>query len=130
MRIGGMWRFAVLASLALLVSGQLCMITTCVPRLAQLRTAEHACCSGPAGADAPAAPVHAGAMPCDQLSSLADAPSLDAPSPVPVAVFDSEAFAALEAPAPATAAVRTCDTGPPPGRTGSAPAGLRAPPIA
>ena len=130
MRIGGMWRFAVLASLALLVSGQLCMITTCVPRLAQLRTAEHACCSTPVGADGPVAPARAGAMPCDQLSSLADAPSLDAPSPIPVAMLTNEAPAVLEAPAPAEAAARACDTGPPPGRTGPAPAGLRAPPIA
>ena len=130
MRTGGMWRLAVLASLALLVSGQLCMLTTCVPRLAQLRTAEHSCCSVPVGADGPAAPVRSGAMPCDQQSSLADAPTLETPSPVPVAVLSSEVLAVLAAPAPAEAAARECDTGPPPGRTGPAPAGLRAPPIA
>jgi hypothetical protein len=130
MRIGGMWRLAVLASLALHVSGQLCMITTCVPRLAQLRTAEHACCSTPAAAEGPAAPMPAGAMPCDQQSSLADSPSLDAPQPLPAAVLETSEPAVLEAPAPALAAARACDAGPPPGRTGPAPAGLRAPPIA
>jgi len=130
MRIGGMWRLAVLASLALLVSGQLCMLTTCVPRLTHLRTAAHGCCSTPARAGAPAAPAPAGAMPCDQLVSLADTPTLDAPLPVLAAAFEAVELVVLEAPAPAIAAARECDTGPPPGRTGPAPTGLRAPPIA
>lgn len=37
MRIGKPWWLAVLASLVLLMSGQLCMLTTCLPRLTQLR---------------------------------------------------------------------------------------------
>ena len=129
MRIGGMWRFAVLASLALLASGQLCMLTTCVPRLTHLRTAAHGCCSTPARADAPAAPAPAGAMPCDQHLSLAGAPTFDAPLPVLAVVFETAERELLEVPAPALAAARECDTGPPPGRTGPAPTGLRAPPI-
>lgn len=129
MRIGGMWRLAVLASLALLVSGQLCMLTTCVPRLAHLRTAAHGCCSSPPRGDAPAAPAPAGAMPCDQQLSLAGAPTLDAPLPVLMA-FEVVELVVLEAPAPAVAAGNECDTGPLPGRSGSIPTGLRAPPIA
>lgn len=35
MRVGTAWRLTVLASLALLLSGQLCMLTTCLPRLIQ-----------------------------------------------------------------------------------------------
>jgi hypothetical protein len=130
MRIGGMWRFAVLSSLALLASGQLCMLTTCVPRLSHLRTTAHGCCSTPARDGVPAAPATAGAMPCDQVLSLADAPTLDAPLPARVATFAATELVVSEALAPAVAAARECDTGPPPGRTGPAPTGLRAPPIA
>ena len=130
MRIGGLWRLAVLASLALLMSGQICMLTTCVPRLAHLGTSSHGCCSTPRPADAPDAPAPAGAMPCDQLLSLAGAPTLDAPLLVTVAAFDAAELIVLEAPVPAVVAAHECDTGPWPGRTGPAPTGLRAPPIA
>src|SRR5262245_19755302 len=68
MRVGTLWRVAVLASLALLVSSQLCMLTTCVPRLTSSRSASaHACCrAAPTGAQGPVrAPMVPGAMPCD-----------------------------------------------------------------
>jgi hypothetical protein len=138
MRFGAPRHLAVLASLSLLVSGQLCMLTTCVPRLREAGAASvHACCrtdptQGAAASSEPARPsAPRGSMPCDQFSSFADAPTLPAPEPLAcVPAGDLET-----APAPATPPVlermvREHDAGPLPGRDGPATAGLRAPPLA
>ena len=135
MRFGTLWRVAVLASLALLVSDQLCMLTTCVPRLTPLHAAAHACCRAlPIGGAAPGdakSPVAPRAMPCGLAMHTADAPALSLPlaSVAPVSLFST--FAALLAP-PARVSVPRApiDTGPPVDRFRSAPAGLRAPPRA
>ena len=138
-RVGTLWRVAVLASLALLVSGQLCMLTTCVPRLTSLpRSAAHACCRAlpTGGAPGPAqAPVVPGAMPCDQFMHLAGAPTLSqplacvTPAPLPFAAF-AAASALLAPPARVSVPRVPIDTGPPVDRLRSAPADLRAPPQA
>ena len=132
MRLGHAWRAAVLASLALLVSGQLCMITTCVPRLVRVAKgshAAHACCGGESRAAAPGTPLPAGhAMPCDQQISTVVAPSLDhAPAAMLVSVLPFVETPA-DAPAPVLAFIEADDTGPPNTRTLPATAGLRAPP--
>ena len=129
MRFGTLWRVAVLASLALLVSGQLCMLTTCVPRLIHTRVAAHACCRAlpPRGAaKAPAAPSD---MPCGLAMHLAGAPVLSSPEIAQTSPFPM--FAALLAPPARVNAPRApIDTGPPVDRQRSAPASLRAPPQA
>ena len=141
MRVGTLWRVAVLASLALLVSGQLCMLTTCVPRLtsshgaAPSRSAAHACCRAlpTGGAPGPAkAPAVPGAMPCDQVMHVADAPTLSQPlACVTAAPLLFAASAALLAPPARVDMPRApIDTGPAVDRFRSAPAGLRAPPQA
>jgi len=131
MKVGTLWRVAVLASLALLVSGQLCMLTTCVPRLTPHHAAAHACCralptsrAGSGGAQSP------GAMPCGLAMHTVSAPALALPSAsvAPVSLFPT--FAALLAPPTRVSVPRAIDTGPPVDRFGSAPAGLRAPPQA
>jgi hypothetical protein len=133
MRSGTIWGGAVLASLALLVSGQLCMVTTCVPRL-QRPTAHAAstCChAAPSGeANAPA-PMPSTAMPCGQALQLASAPMLDAPLPAATThataheiAVEPEVLEAIE-----VAPVER-DTGPGPGVHSPAPTGLRAPPRA
>jgi len=135
MRVGTLWRVAVLASLALLVSGQLCMLTTCVPRLATAHAATHACCralpAGGAASGGARSPVAPRAMPCGLALHTVSAPVLSLPwaSVAPVSLFST--FAALLAP-PARVSVPRApiDTGPPVDRFGSAPAGLRAPPQA
>lgn len=132
MRLGHAWRAAVLASLALLVSGQLCMITTCVPRLVRVAEgahAAHACCGSEGRAATPSAPMPAGhAMPCDQQIPTVDAPSLDhVPASIPVAVLPFVVTPA-DAPAPVHAFLEVDDVGPPHERTLPATAGLRAPP--
>ena len=135
MRVGTLWRVAVLASLAFLVSGQLCMLTTCVPRLTPRHAAAHACCralpadgtaSGPAKA-----PVTPGAMPCDLSMHTADAPALSLPlaSVAPASLLVAPA-ALLAPPARVSVPRAPIDTGPPVDRQRSAPAGLRAPPQA
>jgi len=139
MRFGVHMRLAALASLALFLSGQLCMLTTCVPRLRDLAAGSaHACCHALPGEHAPSGPdrgpapsgAPAGAMPCDQASSLADAPTLAAPQPLAVA----PAWVPLNEPTrillPVALELRERDTGPVPGRHSPAPSGLRAPPIA
>jgi hypothetical protein len=135
MRVGTLWRVAVLASLALLVSGQLCMLTTCVPRLTSSHAAAHACCralpAGGATGPARAADVPR-AMPCSLAMHTAGAPALSLPlasvGPVPL---HFAAFAALLAPPPRVHVPRApIDTGPPVDRHRSAPADLRAPPQA
>lgn len=133
MRSGTLWGSAVLASLALLVSGQLCMVTTCVPRLQRLNaeTAAACCHALPSGAaDAPA-PMPSGAMPCAQSMQSAAAPTLDAPAPVVAqcAILSSIALASELADAVEPAPIER-DTGPQPGVHSPAPAGLRAPPRA
>ena len=140
MRVGTLWRVAVLASLALLVSGQLCMLTTCVPRLtsshgAPSRSAAHACCRAlpTGGAPGPAkAPAVPGAMPCDQVMHVADAPTLSQPlacvTPAPLLFAASAAL--LAPPARVDMPRAPIDTGPAVDRFRSAPAGLRAPPQA
>ena len=135
MRVGTLWRVAVLASLALLVSGQLCMLTTCVPRLTSLhRSAAHACCRAlpTGGAPGPArAPVVPGAMPCDQVMHLAGAPTLSQPlACVAPATFLMVSAALLAPPARVSVPRVPIDTGPPVDRLRSAPADLRAPPQA
>src|SRR5689334_6939027 len=76
MRFGTLWRVAVLASLALLVSGQLCMLTTCVPRLAPRHAAAHACCRALPTGGAAKSPESPEAMPCSMALHVADAPVL------------------------------------------------------
>jgi len=130
MALGTLRRLAVLASLSLLVSGQLCMLTACVPRLREAgASAAHACCRTDPAQRTPEAPVPRGAMPCEQPSHVADAPTLTAPEPLAAAPM----LAVEPAPAPAPAPVReelgpAPDAGPLPGRDGPATAGLRAPP--
>jgi hypothetical protein len=132
MRSGTLWGSAVLASLALLMSGLLCMVTTCVPRLQRLNaeTAATCCHALPSDeADAPA-PMPSGAMPCAQSMQLAAAPTLDAPAPaVLCAVLSSVVLASAPADAIEPAPIER-DTGPTPGVHSPAPAGLRAPPRA
>lgn len=134
MRSGTAWRIAVLASLALLVSGQLCMLTTCLPRLHSSRNmaAAHACCRGPAaGRSAPQAPVSATEMPCSVSLTSVSAPVLDGamPSMVPAALLVA-ATVQLAPPTGLSVPAFATDTGPPPEHTQPATAGLRAPPIA
>lgn len=134
MRFGTPWRIAVLASLALLSSGQLCMLTTCLPRLRQERAATHACCRAtpaPAvphgGSPAPAT----GAMPCDEQAQATNAPTLSPALPLAIpAVLDAADLATLAPPAAIALPVAAADTGPPAERFSPAPAGLRAPPVA
>jgi hypothetical protein len=130
-----MWRFAVLAAAALLVSGQLCMLTTCVPRLqrSSSNSTAHECCHAVPSSHAPAqdAPTPAGAMPCDESLNLAAGPTLDTPALAvsPLAVAATIATPRVDlAPIAFTPIER--DTGPSPGRPTSAPTGLRAPPRA
>jgi len=136
MRVGTLWRVAVLASLALLVSGQLCMLTTCVPRLTPSHSAAHACCRALPEAGATSAPTRApvpsAAMPCSQVMHTADAPLLSLPnaSVGPVPLHFTAAAALLAPPARVHVPRAPIDTGPPVDRHRSAPAGLRAPPRA
>ena len=132
MRFGRLWQASVLASLALLVSGQLCMITTCVPRLTARHVALHACCRALPMGGAAKAPEPTRGMPCGMALHMTSAPALSSPlaSVVPSSLF-SAAFAALLAPPARVDAPRApIDTGPPVDRQRSAPAGLRAPPQA
>src|SRR5258706_10758021 len=82
MRSGTLWQSAVLASLALLMSGQLCMVTTCVPRLRHLHAgSQHACCRATPESSAPAKSQRAsGSMPCDVMLHVASTPSLESAS--------------------------------------------------
>lgn len=132
MRIGPLWRSAVLASLALLASGQLCMLTTCVPRLTPHHAPVHACCHALPSQQSPApAPASSAGMPCSLAMHSAAAPTLESPpaSIVPAALL--EASASLLAPPVRGSAPRApLDTGPAPDRYRSAPADLRAPPQA
>jgi hypothetical protein len=132
MRFGTLWRLAVLASLALLVSGQLCMITTCVPRLHHVRAATHACCRATPAPSAPANSQHStGTMPCDVVLHSASAPVLDASAESVGFALQATAPAVMLAP-PAHVPAPFADTGssPPPERFPPAPAGPRAPPQA
>ena len=132
MRSGRLWQCAVLASLALLMSGQLCMLTTCVPRLQHMHSAAHACCRA---TPAPASPTRSapapGAMPCDVQLQVATAPVLAAASPLalPATLFVAAAIS-LAPPARVAAPFARTDTGPPLERLSPAPAGVRAPPQA
>jgi len=131
MRFGTPWRLAVLASVALLASGQLCMLTTCVPRLTRADAeTSHACCAGAPTPEAPL-PMPSGAMPCGQLVSLTDAPTLDHPSPIvmviALATHEHDRIVPRE---DAAVAQIERDTGPAPGVHPTAPTGLRAPPRA
>lgn len=131
MRFGRLWHAAVLASLALLVSGQLCMITTCVPRLTARHVALHACCRALPTGGAAKAPEPPREMPCGMALHTTSAPALSSPPASVVPSLFSAAFAALLAP-PARVDVPRApiDTGPPVDRQRSAPADLRAPPQA
>ena len=135
MRFGRLWRVAVLASLALLVSGQLCMLTTCVPRLGPRHAVAHACCRvlpmGRAASGSAKTPAATGAMPCDQAMHTAGGPALSLPlaSVPPISLLVTSA-ALLLPPARVSAPRAPTDTGPSLGRQRSAPAGLRAPPQA
>ena len=132
MRFGTLWRVAVLASLALLVSGQLCMLTTCVPRLTSFHTsAAHACCRALPTGGAAKSPESPEAMPCSMALHVADAPVLSLPLACVAPAFLLSTFAAQLAPPARVDAPRApIDTGPPVDRQRSAPAGLRAPPEA
>src|SRR5262249_25654186 len=125
-------RSAVLASLALLASGQLCMLTTCVPRLTPHHAPPHACCRAfPAGRAPAPSPGSAVAMPCELAMHAAAAPALSLPlaSAAPAALIEPPA-SLLAAPARGPSPRAPVDTGPLPGRHSPAPAGLRAPPEA
>ncbi|HEY6196507.1 MAG TPA: hypothetical protein VI504_15865, partial [Candidatus Eisenbacteria bacterium] len=99
MRSGTTWRSAVLASLALLMSGQLCMLTTCVPRLGHARVTTHACCRALPASPMPVPASHVpGAMPCDIVLHAASAPLL--PPATPSAIPTALALAATSALAP------------------------------
>jgi hypothetical protein len=126
-----MWSSAVLASLALLLSSQLCMLTTCVPRLRAARPQAHACCHAAPGSESPAPSTPTGAMPCDQSVNLAAAPTLDAPAPLatPVALVAEILLAPATLDVVAFVAPER-DTGPTAGVHAPAPTGLRAPPRA
>lgn len=133
MRVGTAWRLTVLASLALLLSGQLCMLTTCLPRLTHHRaSAAHACCrvGGPDATSAAGAalPEPAGAMPCNMALTSVTAPELSvlAPATLPLALLAAAVL--LLPPASVSMPVAAADTGPPLDRLSPAPAGLRAPP--
>ena len=136
MRIGTLWRMSVLASLALLVSGQLCMLTTCVPRLTPPHAARHACCRVvPLDRSHDRSVPSSGAMPCDQAMHATAAPVLALPLACsgfgtagggPVATIAASALVARPLVEGAPRAL--ADTGPPLGRLKPAPAGLRAPP--
>jgi hypothetical protein len=133
MRSGTLWQSAVLASLALLTSGQLCMLTTCVPRLHNAdASAQHACCRATPERSAPAKSQHApGTMPCDVMLHAATAPILDSASPLTMpAALLAAAASTLAPPAHVTAPFAETDTGPPLARLSPAPAGVRAPPQA
>lgn len=128
MRLGHAWRAAVLASLALLLSGQLCMLTTCVPRLGRTARGAHACCEASGRATPPAAPAPAThGMPCNQQLLTADAPVFGVDGSALVVVLPFVA-AAVASPAIVTLPIAHDDTGPPVSRTLPATAGLRAPP--
>ena len=131
MRSGTLWQSAVLASLALLMSGQLCMVTTCVPRLhRQHGVATHACCRATSSApDRSSQPP--GSMPCDMMLHAASAPDLAAATPLSLpAALVVAAAATLAPPAPVPVPFAETGTGPPLERLSPAPAGLRAPPQA
>ena len=137
MRFGTPWRLAVFASLVLLMSGQLCMVTTCVPRLHRLRgatssMASHACCRTTPVSSSPARSSRTpGAMPCDVVLNAAVAPELAAaPLTTLPATLVVAAAAPLAPPAHAADPFAEADTGPPHERHTPAPAGLRAPPQA
>jgi hypothetical protein len=130
MRFGTLWRVAVLASLALLVSGQLCMLTTCAPRLTPHHVAVHACCRAlPTGGTAKS-PAASGAMPCSIALHMAGAPALASPSLAQASSLFTTFAALLAPPARVSVPQAPIDTGPPVDRQRSAPAGLRAPPQA
>jgi hypothetical protein len=133
MRSAALWRLAVLSSLAILTSGQLCMVTTCVPRLQHANAgAQHACCRATPETPGPARSQHSpGTMPCDVVLHAASAPALDAALPVAAAGALWAAVAPTLAPPARTSAPRLeADTGPPLDRLSPAPAGVRAPPQA
>jgi len=118
----------VLASLALLVSGQLCMLTTCVPRLTPHHAAAHACCRALPSGGAAKSPAESRGMPCSLALHVTDAPALSLPT-ASTAPLQSSPVAALLAPPVRVSVPRApVDTGPPVDRQRSAPAGLRAPP--
>ena len=128
MRLGHAWRVAVLASMALFLSGQLCMLTTCVPRLARVMHGSHACCEAPGRATSPAAPAPAThGMPCGQQLLTADASVSGVDGPALIAVLPMVEAAAASLPI-ARIPIVHADTGPPVSRTLPATAGLRAPP--
>ena len=132
MRFGALRHLAVLASLSLLMSGQLCMLTTCVPRLREAGAAPaHSCCRTDPGRDTPRAPFLPGTMSCDQVSSLTDATTPVAPEPFALAPARAPESAPALAMLPAGERLELIlDSRPLPGRDGPATAGLRAPPLA
>jgi hypothetical protein len=133
MRVGTLWKLAVLASLALLVSSQLCMLTTCVPRLSPRHLAAHACCRALPDRGASSGPMRvpgaSGVMPCDQFMHTASAPALSLPlASAPALALFTDVAALLAPPARVSVPRAPIDTGPPVDRHGLAPASLRAPP--
>jgi hypothetical protein len=133
MRSGALWRLAVLSSLAILTSGQLCMVTTCVPSLQHAHAGtQHACCRATPTTPGPAKSQRsAGTMPCDVVLHAASAPVLDSALPLAAAGAVWAAVAPTLAPPVHARAPRfEADTGPPLARLSPAPAGVRAPPQA
>jgi len=127
MRLGSSWRVSVFVSMLLLLSGQFCMLTTCLPRMARAQGAAHACChterTTPARTPAPT-----GAMPCGQSIVLTDAVVHEAPAPTVQTIAWDVVTPSLAAPVARPLAREGDDTGPPLARTSPASAGLRAPP--
>jgi hypothetical protein len=127
MRFGLSWRVTVFASLLLLLSGQVCMLTTCLPRMARAHAAAHACCHTEPTSPTPT-PAPTGAMPCGQSVVLLDAGSHDVAPPIVQAIAWLVAPLAVPTPVVRAFAFATRDNGPPLDRSQPATAGLRAPP--
>jgi hypothetical protein len=134
MRSGTLWHSAVLSALALLMSGQLCMVTTCVPRMHREHAlgVRHACCRATPESGSPGkARSLPGAMPCDVMLHAAVAPVLTGALPLTApAALTAEASATLDPPADKAAPFAEADTGRRLERHSPAAAGLRAPPRA
>ncbi len=129
MRLGLPWRVTVLASLLLLLSGQFCMLTTCLPRMARAHAGAHACCHTERTAPT-STPVPSGAMPCGQSVVLLDASAHETAAPIVQTVAWIVTADVLVTPAARRMPRAADDTGPPLARRATATSGLRAPPQA
>lgn len=127
MRLGLSWRVSVIVSMLLLLSGQFCMLTTCLPRMTRAQGADHACCH--AERTTPArTPAPTGAMPCGQSVVLTDGGVHEAPAPIVQTIAWFVTAPPVSMPAERNLVRPVDDDGPPLARTSPATAGLRAPP--